>query len=350
MAELSRLPQAEFAACLEGIFEHSAWVAERAWYARPFSDLQTLHQTLLEVIHAASHADQLALIKAHPELAGKEAARGTLTQASTHEQKGAGLDQCSASEIARLRTLNAAYRKRFGFPFVIAVKGLHRTQIMDEIEARCRNDSATEFSTCLREIGKIAGFRLDARFKPSTQQGSCAAALNLALEPLSAPAFTPFGDVIEISNAARHFTINDGNTERYHDLAHIDPGADGRAIVSLFRGLPRVLPFEVKTMERHPRGSQAFIPLSNRPYLVVVAPAGPAPGAGDLRAFLCQGNQGVNYATGVWHHPLLALEDVSDFLVIDRSGPGENCDTITLAQTAYLPSTLPAGRSRADSQ
>ncbi len=350
MAELSRLPQAEFTACLDGIFEHSPWVAERAWYARPFSDLETLHQALLEVIHAASHADQLALINAHPELAGKEAIRGTLTQASTHEQKGAGLDQCSADEIARLRTLNAAYRERFGFPFVIAVKGLDRYRIMDEIEARCRHDRATEFAACLREIGKIARFRLDALFNHSTQHSPRAAAPSLAVEPLSAQAFTSFGDVIEISDAVRHFTINDGNTERYHDLAHIDPGADGRAIVSLFRGLPRVLPFEIKTMERHPRGSQAFIPLSSRPYLVVVAPVGPAPNVGDLRAFLCQGNQGVNYATGVWHHPLLALEGVSDFLVIDRSGPGENCDTITLAQTAFLPSIPPADKSRAGSQ
>ncbi len=350
MAELSRLPQAEFTACLDGIFEHSTWVAERAWYARPFSNLQTLHQTLLEVIHAASHADQLALIKAHPELAGKEAARGMLTEASAHEQKGAGLDQCNADEVARLRTLNAAYRKRFGFPFVIAVKGLSRSRIMDEMEARCQNDPDTEFSTCLREIGKIARFRLDALFDHSQHEAPPVTALKLTVEPLARDVFTPFGEVIEASAAARHFTINDGNTERYHDLADIDPGTDGRAIVSIFRGLPRSVPFEVKTMERHPLGSQAFIPLSNRPYLVVVAPPGPAPAADDLRAFLCQGNQGVNYASGVWHHPLLALDDVSDFLVIDRSGPGANCDTITLAQTAYLPSTRPADRSRANNR
>ena len=152
----------------------------------------------------------------------------------------------------------------------------------------------------------------------------------LTIEPLTRNAFAPFGQVIEASDAAQHFTINDGNTERYHDLAHIDPGPQGRAIVSIFRGLPHALPFEITMMERHPLGSQAFMPLSSRPYLVAVAAAGEAPTIEQVRVFLCQSQQGVNYAAGVWHHPLLALEAVSDFLVIDRSGPGENCDIATL--------------------
>ncbi|NGM86230.1 ureidoglycolate lyase [Parapusillimonas sp. SGNA-6] len=159
----------------------------------------------------------------------------------------------------------------------------------------------------------------------------------LLVEPLTRAAFAPFGDVIETADDLLHFPINDGNTERYHDLADIDPGPDGRAIVSLFRGKPRTLPFDVVIMERHPKGSQAFIPLSGRPYLAVVAPAGDAPTAADLRAFLCQADQGVNYARGVWHHPLLALEQTSDFLVIDRSGPGDNCDVITLDEGAVIP-------------
>ncbi|MNF49861.1 Ureidoglycolate lyase [compost metagenome] len=154
--------------------------------------------------------------------------------------------------------------------------------------------------------------------------------LQLIPMPLEREAFAPFGEVIEASDAAQHFTINAGNTERYHDLANIEPGAGGRAIVSIFRGQPRQLPFRVEMMERHPLGSQAFVPLSGRPYLVVVAPAGPAPQVGDLRVFLARGDQGVNYAPGVWHHPLLALGEVSDFLVIDRSGPGDNCDEVEL--------------------
>ncbi|MNC41606.1 Ureidoglycolate lyase [compost metagenome] len=154
--------------------------------------------------------------------------------------------------------------------------------------------------------------------------------LQLIPVPLECEAFAPFGEVIEASDAAQHFTINAGNTERYHDLANIEPGAGGRAIVSIFRCQPRQLPFQVEMMERHPLASQAFVPLSGRPWLVVVAPAGPVPTVEDLRVFLARGDQGVNYAPGVWHHPLLALGEVSDFLVIDRSGPGDNCDEVEL--------------------
>src|SRR5690606_19589535 len=153
---------------------------------------------------------------------------------------------------------------------------------------------------------------------------------SLTIEPLTRSAFAPFGEVIEASDAAQHFTINNGNTERYHNLAHIEPGPQGKAIVSIFRGLPRTLPFEITMMERHPLASQAFMPLSSHPYLVAVGAAGDAPDIDQVRVFLCQGQQGVNYAAGVWHHPLLALEAVCDFLVIDRSGPGHNCDIATL--------------------
>jgi 2-oxo-4-hydroxy-4-carboxy-5-ureidoimidazoline decarboxylase len=162
--DLSKMPQAEFATRLGAIFEHSPWIAEGAWAARPFASVDELHAAMVSVVHAACEADRLALIRAHPELAGKEAASGTLTHDSTNEQRGAGLDQCSAEELARLRGLNAAYREHFGFPFVVAVKGLSRYQIMDAIEARLQNTREAEFSTCLAEIGKIARFRLDALF------------------------------------------------------------------------------------------------------------------------------------------------------------------------------------------
>lgn len=164
-----------------------------------------------------------------------------------------------------------------------------------------------------------------------------AALLRLVPRPLEREAFAPFGEVIEAGEAVRHFTINAGNTERYHDLANIEPGTDGRTIVSIFRGQPRQLPFKVEMMERHPLGSQAFMPLSGLPWLVVVAPAGPPPQVEDLRVFLARGDQGVNYAPGVWHHPLLALGEVSDFLVIDRCGPGDNCDETELAPAGLIP-------------
>lgn len=155
-------------------------------------------------------------------------------------------------------------------------------------------------------------------------------------EPLTSETFAPFGDVIEVSDAARHFTINGGNTERYHDLARIDPGADGRTIVSIFRGQPRALPFALTMMERHPLASQAFVPLSGRPYLVVVAPMGETPRVDDFRVFRARGDQGVNYAPGVWHHPLLGLDQVCDFLVIDRAGPGHNCDEVVLPEPVVI--------------
>ncbi len=151
-------------------------------------------------------------------------------------------------------------------------------------------------------------------------------------ETLTVAAFAPFGDVIEACDSGRHFAINGGNTERYHDLMQIEVAAGGHPIVSIFRGQPRSLPFAVTMLERHPLGSQSFMPLGGVPYLVVVAPPAAVPDEAAIRLFVAQPGQGVNYARGVWHHPLLALEAVSDFLVIDYAGPGPNCDEVQLAQ------------------
>jgi len=158
----------------------------------------------------------------------------------------------------------------------------------------------------------------------------------LVPKALTAAAFAPFGDVIAVDAAEKVFSINAGNTERFHDLARLAPGPDGRLIVSIFRGQPRSLPFAITMMERHPLGSQAFMPLGPQPYLVVVARPGPAPGPDDLRAFLSRPGQGVNYAPGVWHHPLLALNEIGDFLVVDRSGPGNNCDEVIIEPAVSL--------------
>ena len=153
----------------------------------------------------------------------------------------------------------------------------------------------------------------------------------LAARPLTRAAFAPFGDVIETAGS-EHFPINEGTTERYHDLADVQlAGEDARPLISIFRGQPFVPPVRVELLERHPLGSQAFMPLDRRPYLVVVAPPGAAVRPADLRAFLARGDQGVNYHAGVWHHALLALDDESDFLVVDRGGSGDNCDTYSLS-------------------
>ena len=144
-------------------------------------------------------------------------------------------------------------------------------------------------------------------------------------EPLTKAAFAPFGDVIEIAGAEER-PINNGTTMRYHDLAHVAVDAEGgRPLISIFRGQPFALPVEIRMVERHPLGSQAFFPLSGRPWLVVVAgDEGGRPGAPV--AFLASGAQGVNYAPGTWHHPLLSLETVCDFLIVDRGGPGSNLE------------------------
>jgi ureidoglycolate lyase len=157
----------------------------------------------------------------------------------------------------------------------------------------------------------------------------------LPVEPLTRAAFEPFGDVIELEGA-KQIPINLGTTIRFHDLARIDVEDEGgRAIVNVFRGQPRVLPFEVRMMERHPLGSQAFLPLNDKPYLVVVAPAGELdPSA--IRAFVTRGWQGVNYAKGVWHHPLLTLGEVSDFIVVDRLGGGINLNEQDLDESLWL--------------
>ena len=145
----------------------------------------------------------------------------------------------------------------------------------------------------------------------------------LAIEPLTREAFAPFGTVIEADPATmRH--INGGTTERYHALAEAEAvGEEARVIINLFRGSPRAFPYAVDMMERHPFGSQSFTPLSGRPFLVVVSPD--RDGMPDVpRVFLAQPSQGVNYRADVWHHPLMALGEVSDFLVVDRAGPGKN--------------------------
>lgn len=154
-------------------------------------------------------------------------------------------------------------------------------------------------------------------------------------KPLTPEAFAPYGDVISAREGVERYPINYGATTRFNDLAAIDTAQDGgRTIVSLFRSQPLVPPV-LKIMERHPLGSQAFMPLNGRPYLVAVAPAGDLDPA-KIEVFLASGDQGVNYAAGTWHHYSLALGAESDFLVIDRAGPGENLDEVELAEADWI--------------
>ncbi len=151
----------EFKAALAGIFEHSPWVAERAAAQRPFASRLDLHTAMCDVVAQASEAEQLALIRAHPELAGRAAVRKELTAESTREQSGAGLDQCSAAEFARLQELNAAYNAKFAFPFILAVRGHDRASILAAFAKRVHNELTDERRVALEQIGRIAFFRLN---------------------------------------------------------------------------------------------------------------------------------------------------------------------------------------------
>ena len=152
--------RAEFVASLGDVFEHSPWIAEAAWSDAPFSGIDGLHAAMVEVVRRAGPDRQLALIRAHPDLAGKAAVAGGLTEDSRNEQAGAGLDQCSEDEFARFRTLNEGYKEKFGFPFIVAVKGMGRAEILDSFAERLENDQDAEFDRALDEIARIARFRL----------------------------------------------------------------------------------------------------------------------------------------------------------------------------------------------
>ena len=156
------------------------------------------------------------------------------------------------------------------------------------------------------------------------------ARVNISPRMLTRENFSAFGDVIEVNEKANHFSINQGFAERYHDLAKIDVTSNnGHTLVNIFRSTPLSLPIKIKMMERHPLSSQAFIPMGDQPYLVVVAPAGEFD-VSTIKVFEATADQGVNYYPGTWHHFCLALNEVSDFIVVDRGGEGDNCDVMEL--------------------
>ena len=164
------------------------------------------------------------------------------------------------------------------------------------------------------------------------------ARITLNVEPLHADTFGPFGDVIEAGAAARQFSINQGYATRFHDLARVDVG-ESRVLINIFKALPRTMPMQLEVMERHPLGSQAFVAMAELPFLVVVAPPTADLLLTEIRCFRATAGQGVNYARGVWHHPLIAIGRECDFLVIDRDGSsgGRNLDEIDVkAQQIWI--------------
>ena len=161
--QINQFSPAEFSSAFGAVYEHSPWIAERAFALKPssgFTSRAGVLAALVASVHSASEAEKNALLNSHPELAGKEAASGTLTDESTREQAAAGLSAMSAADVAQLRALNAAYREKFDFPFIIVARNNTQGAIFGAIKSRLLNTSAMEFNNNLMQVGEIARLRL----------------------------------------------------------------------------------------------------------------------------------------------------------------------------------------------
>jgi len=163
--DANRMDRTEFVAAFGGIFEHSPWVAERGFDARPFVTVDALHAAMAAAVKAAPLAQQLALLRAHPELAGREAQEGSMTDDSVAEQSSAGLNRLTRDEMVRLGALNAAYRQRHGFPFIIAVRHYSKEGILHELGRRLESDTETEVAANLQQVFAITRMRLARAFE-----------------------------------------------------------------------------------------------------------------------------------------------------------------------------------------
>lgn len=157
LSELNRTDCAHFVDAVGWVFEHSPWIAERAWARRPFRSLEALHHALEREAFHATQPEQLELLRAHPDLG----TRAQMTASSTSEQTGAGLDRLSPAQFQRLQHLNTAYREKFGFPFLLAVKGSTIDQILEALERRLPQTLDEEFGEAMRQASRIARFRLE---------------------------------------------------------------------------------------------------------------------------------------------------------------------------------------------
>lgn len=160
---INTLNQRDFVAAFGSTFEHSPWVAEGAWAARPFASVDSLHSAMMAVVCSAQRATQIAFLCGHPELAGKEAEAGTMTSESVGEQASAGLNALSKAEVGELRQLNANYLARHGFPFIVAVRRYSKAEIFGQLRSRVSQDSDIELNEALAQIGTITRLRLQAK-------------------------------------------------------------------------------------------------------------------------------------------------------------------------------------------
>jgi 2-oxo-4-hydroxy-4-carboxy-5-ureidoimidazoline decarboxylase len=166
LAEVNTMDRAAFVERVGWVFEHSPWVAERAWDWQPFRDLDALHSAMVRQVEIAKPGEKLALLRAHPDLG----TRARISEASTAEQAGAGLDQLTAAEFEVLARLNGAYREKFGFPFLYAVKGSTKHDILGALERRLPSSREEELAEALRQVYRIARFRLEDLLKQELQK------------------------------------------------------------------------------------------------------------------------------------------------------------------------------------
>jgi 2-oxo-4-hydroxy-4-carboxy-5-ureidoimidazoline decarboxylase len=225
--DLNRAATGEFAAAVGDTFELAPWVAEAAAARRPFATVTALHEAMMGAVRAAPRERQLAFIGGHPDLAGKAARAGDVTEDSRREQASVGLDTLSEEEFARFHRLNDAYKAKFGFPFIVCVRRHTRASILTQFERRLRHDAATEFATALQEISFITRLRLAAKV---TGEGMPRVNGRLSTHVLDTHAGRPaVGIAIELYEFAG---------DRAHRIATATTNADGRTDQPLIGGRP----------------------------------------------------------------------------------------------------------------
>ena len=225
--QLNRASREAFTRLLDGTYEHSPWIAERAWEARPFTTIAGLKLALVAAVRASSREEQLALIRAHPELAGKAMLARTLTNESTLEQGKAGLTQCTPEEFRLIHSLNDRYNQRFGFPFILAVRGprgtgLNKQAILSAFERRVAHHPDFEFSEALRNIHRIAEIRLDDKFGTEPALGHLVWDWAEALARHSDPGFAEQGQLTVTYLTDAHRAV----ARQLHDWMQSDCGFD----------------------------------------------------------------------------------------------------------------------------
>ena len=227
LADLNRLGPADFAAAIGDAFELAPWVAEAAHAKRPFATVTDLHAAMMGAVRAAPRETQLAFLRQHPDLAGKAARAGTITEDSRHEQASVGLDTLSEEEFARFHRLNDAYKTKFGFPFIVCVRRHTRDSILSQFERRLPNDAEAEFAAALQEVFYITRLRIAAKV---TGEGMPQVNGRLSTHVLDTHAGRPaVGMAIELYERAG---------ERYHRMNTAITNADGRTDQPLIGGRP----------------------------------------------------------------------------------------------------------------